>query len=435
MRRTNVLLTGLLLAGLLPGAEPGLVGQERAFGVVQSPRGWLGVSLNAEIVGGGSSASMLTIAMVMDGSPAEAAGLRTGDQILAINGFEIDNNSMSLLRTDPGDVLQLTVATPGQDPREVELVSVARPQMVNFSTADAAVWEVRLDSMRNRILLAADSLQLEGRFRAISPGSQWVVAEGEDGAHVTVNVTGAAEAQSVVVETLGDGSAVEYRWKIPEPSESAPFGVFLRRTEETSALLAERTQLQTQRSEVRRAELARERALLAELPPDQRAIDPDDPRLVGLRQTGIRLDEQIQELNEKLARASLEALAEPVAPVAGAQPSIEVTVMEEAPRVRRVFSYLHEAERFMAGAELAPLNESLALYFPVEEGILVTEVVEGSPAGDAGLTAGDIIIRVGGYAVIDMEGIREAISFLGPDEDLVLTVISRDGQRTVTVPR
>ena len=50
------------------------------------------------------------------------------------------------------------------------------------------------------------------------------------------------------------------------------------------------------------------------------------------------------------------------------------------------------------GVELEDLEGQLAAYFGVERGVLVTHVREGSPADEAGLRAGDVIVGVDGRA-------------------------------------
>ena len=65
-----------------------------------------------------ASGRNLDVARVKDGSPAEKAGMRRGDHIVALNGRRIDDNQF-LLRTiwsqsKPGDTVQLTVERPGQ---------------------------------------------------------------------------------------------------------------------------------------------------------------------------------------------------------------------------------------------------------------------------------------------------------------------------------
>ena len=72
-------------------------------------------------------------------------------------------------------------------------------------------------------------------------------------------------------------------------------------------------------------------------------------------------------------------------------------------------------QNFMLGAQLAPLSPELAEYFPVDEGVFVVQVVEGTPAADARIQAGDIIVRVGGEEITSLADLRIGLTaFEGP---------------------
>jgi len=57
------------------------------------------------------------------------------------------------------------------------------------------------------------------------------------------------------------------------------------------------------------------------------------------------------------------------------------------------------APRNRFGLSLTPLSDQLASYFGVKNGALVSSVTADSPAGQAGVKAGDVITSVGGRAV------------------------------------
>lgn len=63
----------------------------------------------------------------------------------------------------------------------------------------------------------------------------------------------------------------------------------------------------------------------------------------------------------------------------------------------------------VAGARFTPINEGLSTYFGVERGLLVVEVVEGTPAADSGLESGDVVVRVDGAEVRAVEELRRTI--------------------------
>jgi S1-C subfamily serine protease len=101
----------------------------------------------------------------------------------------------------------------------------------------------------------------------------------------------------------------------------------------------------------------------------------------------------------------------------------------------------------ISGGSITPsLAEALDL--PVEEGVLVNEVVKGGPSDDAGLkggddtasiegadirVGGDIIVKVDGEAVTAMDEVIEAVNAAQPGDKMVLTVRRRDSTKTVSV--
>ncbi len=60
--------------------------------------------------------------------------------------------------------------------------------------------------------------------------------------------------------------------------------------------------------------------------------------------------------------------------------------------------------------------------------MLLTGVRAGSPADNAGITGGDIIIRIGDHEVKDLYGMTDALRAHKPG-DVVTVVVLRDGER------
>jgi predicted metalloprotease with PDZ domain len=105
-----------------------------------------------------------------------------------------------------------------------------------------------------------------------------------------------------------------------------------------------------------------------------------------------------------LVEAEAEAAAS-AASISAARATAQVT--EEL--VRPLAPFIVGANR-VAGAEVRALNAGLSAYFEVETGVLVTNVAPGTPAADAGLRPGDVIQRVDGREVSQVEGVREALA-------------------------
>jgi membrane-associated protease RseP (regulator of RpoE activity) len=66
----------------------------------------------------------------------------------------------------------------------------------------------------------------------------------------------------------------------------------------------------------------------------------------------------------------------------------------------------------LAGAQLVALDEDLreAVAGAPARGVFVLKVLPGTPAGDAGLRAGDVIVEAGGRAVSTTAGVQRALA-------------------------
>lgn len=62
-----------------------------------------------------------------------------------------------------------------------------------------------------------------------------------------------------------------------------------------------------------------------------------------------------------------------------------------------------------------------------EDGIVILDVVEGSPAEEAGMQEGDLVIGINDQDVSDVEGLRETIRAMSPGDTITVTVM-RDGE-------
>jgi C-terminal processing protease CtpA/Prc len=83
------------------------------------------------------------------------------------------------------------------------------------------------------------------------------------------------------------------------------------------------------------------------------------------------------------------------------------------------------------GVQIQDLNSGLgeALDVPNGKGVLVTEVLEDTPAERAGIKAGDVIVRVGDTTVDDIDDLRRALD--DKEGRVGITVMRRGVRRTV----
>jgi predicted metalloprotease with PDZ domain len=88
----------------------------------------------------------------------------------------------------------------------------------------------------------------------------------------------------------------------------------------------------------------------------------------------------------------------------------------------------------VAGAEFTPINEGLASYFGTDRGLLVVRVGPQTPAARAGLVSGDVITRVNGQIVDEVNDFRRAVSRAG-DETLKVEILRKGKTRTLEFQR
>ena len=85
------------------------------------------------------------------------------------------------------------------------------------------------------------------------------------------------------------------------------------------------------------------------------------------------------------------------------------------------------------GVQVQELDEDLAAYFDVkaDEGLLITRVEEGTPAEEAGLKSGDILVTVGGQTVLTAQDIRDVLGDYEEGEEVDIEYI-RKGKKAQT---
>ncbi len=121
--------------------------------------------------------------------------------------------------------------------------------------------------------------------------------------------------------------------------------------------------------------------------------------------------------------------------------------------VREVVSQIKEhgkVEHAYLGVEMQAVTDDLAELFrlPVEEGVLIVRVVEGSPAEEAGLEGGDrqvivdgtsyvlggdVVTAANGESMASPDELRTMIMGMAPGDQLTLEIQREDSQRTVDV--
>jgi serine protease Do len=88
----------------------------------------------------------------------------------------------------------------------------------------------------------------------------------------------------------------------------------------------------------------------------------------------------------------------------------------------------------LLGAELEGLNQQMATFFGVEDGVLIRQIVDSSPAAEAGFRAGDVIVSYNDQKITSPREVSECLRQNRDFKPFQLTVV-RDGQKLTKTVR
>jgi serine protease Do len=75
------------------------------------------------------------------------------------------------------------------------------------------------------------------------------------------------------------------------------------------------------------------------------------------------------------------------------------------------------------GVTIETLDDQLAQYFGVKEGVLVRSVEADSAAAKAGVKAGDVITAINGRKIYEAPDVNRAVDRMEPDSDVTIDVV------------
>ncbi len=307
--------------------------------------GWLGLRLQVVYVtvdgarGGLQAWELIPLSghvqveEVIRGGPAEGAGVRPGDRLLQIQGRE----ALRLLERgglgvfEPGERIPLLLE---RDGRRFTLPVVAAMHPEYEATARAVeVARLRVDSIGAVVARELERVREEVEVRTLT-GAQVVIHRSEVEGGVRPSV--ATRFDGAGTRGRNDGEAV----------------VLVRPSFQIDSLM----RLRSDRAGA--------------------SAPPSGP------QTVVRFH-SLQ--GDSWAGATLSSPSRPWTSSVDGRESLA-----ESPAMALRFY----GDRTLLGAQVTPLNAGLARYFGVREGVLVTDVVEGAPADQAGIRSGDVIIAL-----------------------------------------
>ncbi|HSG06852.1 MAG TPA: PDZ domain-containing protein [Longimicrobiales bacterium] len=436
--RTLTLVAALALA-TAPAAAQVVTGTVQSRG---QSRGWIGVSFEVLTTEkGGSASTVVTVTDVIRGGPADQAGVRPGDVVITVNGRKWQDQFGSIAsEIRPGDPIRMVVEREG---RRLELAVTATPRPTDVVVAPQN-WSVtfRADSMVDRMYRAMDSLRIrlirepDGTLAMVgepgSPDSLAVVLHRIPGGSIRVRSPRRGEIVEVApFETTHPESSSGIR----VPGVRPPFSFFLFRGAEHDSLRAEMEQLNKDIGALQAQQATRTRELSRQAG-DVR-IDRNDAELRRLESGLDKLELEAVRLRAAMEQATRREVGErfggtlfepPAAPSVEEMPAPESGLL----RARPLAPYVLGQSR-AAGAEVVDLKPELAAYFQVSAGVLVVDVPEGTPAAEAGLQPGDVVIRVGGREVHSILDLREGLARAA--SDLPITLVRKGKQVQVLLRR
>ena len=428
-RRFFAALCAALALALAPGGGDALAAQQatRALRVAR-PQAWIGFSFELREswrVGSDRTAPVMVVTDVHPDSPARRGGLQVGDTILSLDRAAVSPESLARFQAtlEPGAEVRVTLRREGRV-RDVRLTAQARPAdevLISFSPEV----RVQMDSAHALFLEHLDSAR-------VAPGiSAFRYALGSD----TVRAL-------VFTSPTGDPGPGTGWITLPDPAFAAPFSLMLvddARSQELSGRLAELDR-QMREARLRQARRTEELARQGRLD----ALREDGVIRQQLRrQDEIRREaERVKAEMQRLAETTLARRASQAAAVATRTRAVTVdgsassgAATARAERFGRPLSPYITGQDRVAGARLTPLNPELGAYFGVERGLLVVEVGTGTPAADARLLPGDVVVRVGDRETATLEELRRELAGSSRSAFALVTVIRKGRRIELALPR
>lgn len=397
--RSFLLLAGLCLA---LATQPSLALAQRARS--EAVPGWIGIAYEvADTEPGSGERAWVRITDVSRGSPAESAGIRVGDRLVAIDAIEgaALKDLPARLRLRPGQVVRLRLEREGRR-LELALRAAERPPAPPGPNAGVRLWA---DSMTEAMFRAMDSLRVE--------------LLGASGADAEPGAASAGRPGGFRV------AAGESRGRV-----GAPFEFFVFRGERYDSLVREMGALDRELERLRRLET--ERATQARGASRGQGAEEQNRGLAEVREAIAAASREAARLRGAMSEAARASAGVEYVLRSAAPPEPPAAPLPAAEPFRPLTPYLLGSSR-VAGAHVVDLGPELGAYFGVGTGLLVVDVAPGTPAALAGLLPGDVVTRLDRVAVHTVDELRSAVAQAG--DTVPLTLVRRGASLQVLLRR
>ena len=357
-------------------------------------RGWIGVSVDVTVRENDRGPANLEVHVLrtVDGGPAARVGILPGDLIRAIDGelLTIDRWQSFTQNLRRGVDLRLTLDRAGRT-RDVRLTTGRRPSLAPVPTGltdhlDSVRTSVRtqLESGRGRwasrdyvaLLIAGDSIE-KAATRILR--------------RVRQNTAGYGFRPRTTIDIIAPPRLAENRYSVVWNTDGAlPFEYLMLQSPEADSVKTAMIHLRGALSQVTEAT-------------NNEGVHED------LEWLAVRLPEIGSAERESRRRA------------AGNDPAIAVSMRPVTARVA--------GRSFVGGAQFNDLNPQLGQYFGTDQGVLVIQVLSGTPCDEAGLVPGDVVTHVGDTEIDSVEGFRTALNQVFARHRQAELMLLRRGER------
>lgn len=415
--RRAVLAALLAAAGALlahPPAEAQEADRRDAPDVRAPDDGWLGVGLlsisecrEGSAAPGETCRRTLVVGGLVHGGPADRAGLQPGDTLLAVDGSPVDDDG-AFRRLSAGDTVSIRVGRPGGGRAQLEVVPAARPDSLAVVRYHR---DASLPAGGARYLLAVPEPAVLDSLASPAQGGDG----GWFGTRVSVVPAERVRQIPLQAETGGVADAAGASERVAEMRARAR-ELQRRALEETREL---RMELTEPRGGAAPDAEEWKRWVSEELRPRLQVVY--DSVLTEARERMDSLRSVYPAIAARAAR-TMDSLYPGVAGGAAERnsarrPPAPPRPKGRAPELPPSPEELGMPGNRIAGAELQSLNPRLAQFFDgAERGLVVLEVLPGTPAFQLGLRPGDVIVEADGRPVSELSDLRRTLVEHSPVE-------------------
>ena len=380
-------------------------------------RGWIGVGVDITVreVTRGSATLEVRVVRTVDGGPAAVVGVVPGDVIRTIDGelITIERWQRFTQNLRPGVNLRLALDRAGRR-REVRLTTARRPSLSPVPVGLTAY----LDSVRTSFRTQLES----GRGVWASRDYVTGLIAGGSVEEVSTRILDEARqnARSYVfrpgsnVDILAPSGQGANRYSVVWNTNAAlPFEFLMLQSPEADSVKTAIIRLRGALTAVTEATRVREQEIRAIVEPTATRLGDSDAQLISLRLDNERVHEDLERLAIRLAEIG-SSEREARIQVAGIGAEIAARVVGRS---------------FVGGAQFTDLNPQLGEYFGTDHGVLVIQVLSGTPCDEAGLLPGDVVTHVGDTEIDSVEGFRAVLNQVFARRRQAELTLMRRGER------